>query len=107
VKDRPTEFPDRLRPTELASEAERIREEGRKALLEEVEDTGLGVEAPPRARPYGKAGQRRARKETFASRFLRDSLRGDPRGLQKAVLYREVLGPPLGTRGTGGWEDPS
>ena len=35
------------------------------------------------------------------------ALRGDADALRKAVLYREILGKPLGSRpGLGGWEEP-
>lgn len=109
VKVRPTDFPERLRPTELADEAERIREEGRRALAAEAAEAAeTEVQVEVRPRPYGIPGRRKLRTGgTAAGRLLRESLRGDTQALQKAVLYREVLGPPLGTRGTGGWEDPS
>ena len=99
---RPDAFPDRLRPTELAIEAERIRKMGRSALPE--------VEVAPvihRGFPEARTGKRRGRGGALAGE-LRKTLRGDAKALQKAVLYREILGRPIGSReGPGGWEEPA
>jgi hypothetical protein len=104
------DFPERMRTTELGALAEEIREKGRRELseieiaagVEEVED---GVH--PRAGARKFPGAKRRRRATGVASTLAASLRGDAQALQKAVLYREVLGRPLGSRpGAGGWEEP-
>ena len=101
-----------LSPTQLSLEAERLREESRRdvrrtdvAPPDATEDRSRGGRAArraadvDRARPTGPAAP--------AAPALRQALRGDPHALRDAVLYREILGRPLGSRpGPGGWEEP-
>lgn len=108
---RQDEFPERKRAkTELGALAEEIREKSRRDLTEvpiaqEVEEVSDAVHPRAGARKFPAAGRRRRAVGVAAS--LKSSLRADTESLQKAVLYREVLGRPLGSReGAGGWEEP-
>lgn len=90
-------------PTEIAAEAERLRRESRRELETGAETPRIEeVEAPKSAFP--STGRRRRRKVQAPA--LRRAVGGDVQALQDAVLYREILGRPLGSRpGPGGWED--
>ena len=74
--------------------------------LEVASYEALRREAPPsrvEARPL-----RRAPREGLppGAAAVLAALRADAHGLRKAVLYREILGTPLGSRpGPGGWEE--
>lgn len=97
---RPDEFPDRIETTELGTLAEQIREQSRRELTE-VET------APDLVEPVSTVPGRKRRVRSGAAVELTATLRADRTALQKAILYREVLGRPLGSRpGSGGWEEP-
>ena len=94
----------------LVVEAEPLWEEGRRELAapaptEPVEEEEV-ERVDPAVVPLRPRAPRRARATPLASGLVGELGRGSE-ALRKAVLYREVLGAPLGLRGrSGGWEDP-
>ena len=104
-----------LETMELDAVAEDLREESRRELRETEEPAVAVEEVAPSASspstgsprlPVPPDARRRARQRSASS--LLASLRKDPAALRRAVLYREILGPPLGARENGGgWQPPS
>jgi hypothetical protein len=109
----PESAPERDPP--LVEAAEAIRRRARQVLQASV--------PPPAAEPTGSfppaagvlsnakqprpGGGRGVRPGSQSAAVLRALLRTDGAGLRTAVLYREVLGAPLGLRSRpGGWEGP-
>ena len=90
-------------PPPLAAVAEELRERGRSELERAL---GSPVLAPPEGGPLLSVARPRSRAVARAKR-LRTLFRRDTAALRRAVLYREILGEPLGSRrDPGGWEDP-
>lgn len=90
-------------PPPLVAAAEELRARVRSELERTPASPVLG---PPEGGPL----QSMARPPSSApahARRLRSLFRSDASALRNAVLYREILGEPLGwRRGPGGWEDP-
>jgi hypothetical protein len=107
----PEPAPERDPP--LVEAAEAIRRRARQELQASVPPSIAGSFPPTgllskaeKPRPGGGQRARPGAEESAA--VLRALLRTDGAALRSAVLYREVLGAPLGLRrGPGGWEGPS
>jgi hypothetical protein len=85
----------------LLAAAEELRAEGRRELQREPSFGPPAVTATPAPSP-----RTRPRAAVARADRLRVVFRGDPSALRRAVLYREVLGEPVGSRrGPGGWEE--
>ena len=84
---------------------EEIRERGRRDLLAVPATAPRSVDAPPAA--AAPRGERSRPERTRRAARLRAILRADSETLRDAVLFREILGRPLGSRpGPGGWQEP-
>ena len=89
---------------ELAEEE--IRERGRRDLLAVPATAPRSVDAPLAAAAAPRAERSRPKRTRRVAR-LRAILRADSETLRDAVLFREILGRPLGSRpGPGGWQEP-
>lgn len=87
----------------LVAAAEELRARVRSELERTPDSPVLG---PPEGGPLQSMARPRSAAAVHARR-LRSLFRGDATALRSAVLYREILGGPLGwRRGPGGWEDP-
>ncbi len=84
---------------------EEIRERGRRDLFAVPATAPRSVDAPLAA--AAPRGERSRPKRTRRVVRLRAILRADSETLRDAVLFREILGRPLGSRpGPGGWQEP-
>ena len=107
--ERPTSPPEAVPAPPPSSErpplivaAEAIRERRRREMAEAVAPP---IQSAGPAVPASAPVRRPDRGVAVHGADLRALLRGDPDAVRRAVLYREVLGPPLGSRPTaGGWE---
>lgn len=90
-------------PPPLVAAAEELRARVRSELERTPDSPVLG---PPEGGPLQPMARPPSPAPAHAGR-LRSLFRGDPTVLRSAVLYREILGEPLGWRQRpGGWEDP-
>ena len=84
---------------------EEIRERGRRDILAVPATVPPSVDAPMAA--AAPRGERSRPERTRRVARLRATLRTDSETLRDAVLFREILGRPLGFRpGPGGWQEP-
>ena len=91
--------------TMLVHAGEEIRERGRRDLLAVPATTPRLVDAPLAA--VAPRGERSRPERTRRAARLRAILRADSETRRDAVLFREILGRPLGSRpGPGGWQEP-
>lgn len=90
-------------PPPLVAAAEELRTRVR-SELERTPDSA--VRGPPEGGPLQPIARPPSAASAHAGR-LRSLFRGDATALRSAVLYREILGEPLGwRRDPGGWQDP-
>ena len=84
---------------------EEIRERGRRDILAVPATVPPSVDAPMAA--AASRGERSRPERTRRVARLRAIFRTDSETLRDAVLFREILGRPLGFRpGPGGWQEP-
>jgi hypothetical protein len=89
----------------LVFTGEEIRERGRRDILAVPATVPPSVDAPMAA--AAPRGERSRPERTRRVARLRATLRTDSETLRDAVLFREILGRPLGFRpGPGGWQEP-
>lgn len=103
-KPRAAEPPAAAEPP-LVAAAEELRERARRELLDHpsAPPVGPAADAPVAGEGVRDSAPGRAAR---AAR-LRRAFAGDRTALRRAVLYREILGAPLGSRPRpGGWEEP-
>ena len=89
----------------LVDAEEEIRERGRRDLLAVSPTAPRLVDAPLAA--VAPRGERSRPERTRRAARLRAILRADSETFRDAVLLKEILGRPLGSRpGPGGWQEP-